>query len=219
MKFVCCLWRGAGFWKNVAKYDERHVLTLASMLKRNGGHELLCVQDGSFNLPGSIVMLDAVKALPNYLPKLWLWSPEFHAIVGSRFSAIDLDVVIAANLGPLLNGKEPFRIWNRANGEPYNSSLFALQPGFGQSVWTRLSLDAVEKARASKERWTGDQSWIAHVLGPSMPTFGEKDGVIQYRPKRHRAEMPKGMLAGFMCGPYEPASEAELSPWVKKLWV
>ena len=32
MRFVCSLWRGKGFWKEIAKYDGEDVKTLASML-------------------------------------------------------------------------------------------------------------------------------------------------------------------------------------------
>lgn len=218
MIFVCFLWRGHGFWKRTAKYDEGHVSVLASMLRRHGGHDLLCVQDGSFDIPRSVTMPGMVAAMPDYLPKLWSWSPAFHSVVGRRFAVIDLDVVVTGDLAPLLAGPEPVRIWDQAVGEPYNSSLFALEPGFGNEVWTACIPTAVAEAKAKAWRWTGDQSWVAHVLGPEMPTFGERHGVIQYRPKMHRAAMPAGTLAAFMCGPYEPRTEAQESEWVMQAW-
>lgn len=218
MRFVCWLWRGNRFWKKTARYDERHVNVLASMLKRHGGHSLTCVQDGTFSVPGSIVMPARVTALPDYLPKLYGWSGEFHSLIGERFASIDLDVVVTGDLGPLLSGKEPLRIWDKAKQELYNTSLFAIEPGFGNEVWDRLSQKAVAKARASAEYWTGDQSWVGHVLGPRQSTFGERDGVVQYVPSQHRNQQPNGMLAAFMCGPFEPAKEAERSEWVKAAW-
>lgn len=218
MKFVCWLWRGKGFWKTVARYDESHVRALASMLERHGGHELVCVQDGSFDLPISIIMPEEVRALPDYLPKLWAWSPEFHDIIGERFASIDLDVVVAGDLGPLLDVSLPFLIWDRANREPYNTSLFALEPGFHTRVWTSLSLERIAAAKRTAAYWTGDQSWVTHVLGPDEPTFGQADGVIQYRPSLHRDKRPD-MLAAFFCGPYCPKSESEHSQWVRQAWV
>lgn len=159
-----------------------------------------------------------VTALPDYLPKLYGWSGEFHSLIGERFASIDLDVVVTGDLGPLLSGKEPLRIWDKAKQELYNTSLFAIEPGFGNEVWDRLSQKAVAKARASAEYWTGDQSWVGHVLGPRQSTFGERDGVVQYVPSQHRNQQPNGMLAAFMCGPFEPAKEAERSEWVKAAW-
>jgi hypothetical protein len=218
MKFVCWLWRGKGFWKETTKYNERHVSVLASMLKRHGGHSLICVQDGSFDIPGSVIMPKRVRKLPDYLPKLWAWSKEFHEIIGERFVSIDLDVVIVGDLAPVVSGPEPLRIWDQAEGEPYNTSLFAIEPGFGNEVWDRLSPEALAIARLRTKRWTGDQSWVAYVLGKGQTTFSQRDGILQYVPALHRAEMPKGMLAGFMCGPFDPAREAKHSGWVKKSW-
>lgn len=218
MRFVCCLWRGRGFWRKTAKYNERHVEVLASMLKRHGGHELLCVHDGSFNVDG-IRMPSEVSSLPDYLPKLWTWSPEFRAIIGGRFACIDLDVVILKDLMAVLDVDCPFRIWDYASRELYNSSLFVVDQGFGTEVWNQLSPEALSRAKRTTARWTGDQSWIAYVLGKGLPTFGQKDGVVNYRPLRHRSTKPKGILAAFMCGPYEPSEEAKFSSWVREAWV
>ena len=218
MRFVCWLWRGRGFWKKTARYNENHVSVLASMLRRHGGHDLTCVQDGSFDIPGSIVMPEEVSSLPDYMPKLWSWSPEFHRIIGDRFVSIDLDVVITGDIGPVVDTGDPLIIWDRANREHYNSSLFALDPGFGHDVWSLMTPDRIVRAKAKADYWTGDQSWIGYVLGPGQRTFGEASGVMQYRPALHRRAKPVGMIAGFMCGPYEPASEAEQSEWVRAAW-
>lgn len=191
------------------------------MLRRHGGHELVCVSDDPLLLvPGvrTILMPAQVSALPNYLPKLWAWSPEFHAIICQRFASIDLDVVVTGDLGPVLETKAPLRIWNKAANEPYNTSLFTLEPGYGHDVWKRYSPEALESAKAKAPYWTGDQSWVAHVLGPNEETFGEETGVIQYRPKLHRARMPEGMKAGFFCGPYIPETEGSNSKWVRDVW-
>ena len=157
----------------------------------------------------------AVAALPDYLPKLWAWSPEFHRVIGCRFASIDLDVVITGDLGPLLETPDRLRIWNHAAGELYNSSLFALQPGAHNDVWTRMTAERLAAAKRRAAYWTGDQSWISHVIGPGAATFSEADGVIQYRPKLHRDAQPAGMLAAFMCGPYEPFAEGRVSEWVR----
>jgi hypothetical protein len=196
------------------------------MLRRHGGHGLTCVHDGSFRFPAGfesvalIRMPDAVAELPDYLPKLWAWSPEFHTIVGERFVSIDLDVVLLGEMVPLLFGPEPVRLWGHgaARLEPYNTSLFALEPGFGHAVWESYTSEGLAAARAKAAYWTGDQSWVAHVLGPDLPTFGEADGVIRYRPTLHRQGAPAGALAMFFCGPFDPRSEAEHSEWVRREW-
>jgi hypothetical protein len=191
------------------------------MLKRHGGHELIVVHDGNFAIPTCIwqaQMPAHVAALPDYLPKLWAWSPEFHEIVGERFASIDLDVVLLGDVSPLLKGTEPVRLWDSARHEPYNTSLFALEPGFGHEVWTKYLPESLSSARDRAVYWTGDQSWVAHVLGPGMPTFGERDGVFRYRASPHRVSPPAGALAMFFCGPMCPLTERENSEWVRQAW-
>jgi hypothetical protein len=221
MRFVCWLWRGNGFWKETARYDGRHVATLASMLRRHGGHELICIHDGGFELPRSVEgihMPTRVRKLPDYLPKLWAWSPELHALIGERFASIDLDVVLLGDVAPLLAGPG-VRMWGQgaARHEPYNTSLFV--PGIGFGVWESYSPERLAAARAAAPYWTGDQSWVAHVLGPDMPTFGEADGVVRYRGGLHREAPPSGCKAMFFCWPMCPRTEAEHSEWVRREWL
>lgn len=221
MQFVCWLWRGRDFEQPVASYSIEHVAILANMLRRNGGHRLTCVHDG-VSVPegiGSIRMPAAVALLPDYLPKLWAFSPEFHRIMQyKRFASIDLDVVVLRDLAPVLDTDAPFHIWNSARGEPYNTSLFALQPGHCQPVWCSLTPADLARAKAAAVRWTGDQSWVAHVMGPEQSTFGEDTGVIRYRPSRHRNELPEGTRAAFLCGPMHPSTEREKSAWIRRNW-
>lgn len=224
MRFVCWLWRGRGFWKQTAKYDSRHVHVLASMLKRHGNHFLTCVHDGSFKANGNdeigtVHMPAEVARLPDYLPKLWVWSREFQEYIGERFACIDLDVVILGDLAPLLQTGEPVKFASGAHREPYNTSLFVIEPLFGQEIWDKLDLVEIERAKRTAAYWTGDQSWVAHVLGPGYPIIEEDEGVRIYRPARNRDKaMPSPTLAAFMCGPYSPDIEARHSKWVRDAW-
>lgn len=221
MHFVCWLWRGRGFEQPVATYGVEHVAILANMLRRHGDHILTCVHDG-VALPsgiGGIRMPPQVANLPDYLPKLWAFSPEFHELMlGARFVSIDLDVVVLGDLEPVLAARVPLLIWDSARGEPYNTSLFALEPGFHTEVWRSLTPADLERAKSAAARWTGDQSWLAHVLGPGVPTFGEDTGVIRYRPSKHRDALPEGTRAAFLCGPMDPATERERCGWIRRNW-
>ena len=222
MIFVTCLFTGHGFDRDrVMTYGPRHVAVLANMLRRHGGHELVCVHDGQ-DLPAGVTgvqMPDNVAALPRYYPKTWALSDALGHVIGETYAAIDLDVVIVADPAAALPADVRFASWDQARGEPYNSSLFVLEPGARREVWDRFSVEAAEKAeRTATYRWTGDQSWIAHVLGPGECTFGEDTGILQYRPSKHRAACPEGARALFMCGPYRPDLEAEHSEWVREAY-
>jgi hypothetical protein len=222
MRFVCWLWKGHGFWKNTAAYDARDVEVLASMLKRHGGHDLTCITDGRFDLPkhiDQIVMPAEVAALPDYQPKIWAWSPELHDTIGERFASIDLDVVLLGD--PALEsvwGTPPILLWDEAVDEPYNTSLFFLEPGHGQEVWGAYSPEALVAARSRRVRWTGDQSWVAYILGSKQPTFSEKAGIIRFRGGKHQHGVPLGTRAVFFCGPISPRVISDDCNWVREEW-
>jgi hypothetical protein len=220
MRFVCFLWRGRDFERPVARYGVEHVAVLASMLQRHGGHRLTCVHDGIEPPAGvdGIRMPDAVAALPDYLPKLWAWSPALHAHFTERMAFIDLDVVIIGDLAPVLETAEPVRLWDSARDEHYNTSLFTVMPGNGNAVWSEMTLARVEDAKARAIRWTGDQSWVAHILGPNVPTFGEETGVIRYRRSLHAEVPPPGTRAAFLCGPMAPDTERSQCKWIEEQW-
>lgn len=216
--FVCHKWRGHG-WKQhrVVRYHAAHVNTLASMLRRHGGHRLLCITDdpgGIDPLIEVVAMPENVAALPSYFPKLWAFSREFGQIVGERFTGIDLDTVITGNPGPLTERDGDFIIWNQAQGEPYNTSFFTLEPGARAEAWERFTLEGGLEVERKVGRPTGDQCWLGYVLGPGEKTYSQADGLIQYRPKRHRERPEPHGLAYFLCGPYDPAEEAKVSAWV-----
>lgn len=163
-------------------------------------------------------MPDQVSNLSDYQPKIWAWSSELHGIMGKRFSSIDLDVVILDDLATVLNSSSPVIIWDSAKNEPYNTSLFSVEPGFGNQVWDLLTPKKIKAASESANYWTGDQSWVAHILGPNIETFGEASGVVRYRPSLHSAGLPLGTKAAFFCGPYCPKTERENSGWIGRHW-
>ena len=232
MRFVTTLWNGHAFWKPVVKYSVEHVERLASMLNRHGGHKLTVVHDGTFDLPrqvDAIRMPDEVASLPDYQPKLWLWSRELGETIGERYAAIDLDVVVLADLAPMLAANRriphvPLAIWDEAVGEPYNTSLFAVEPDYARAVWTTFAADPrrLQIAAANATRWTGDQSWVAHVIQSrdliKPMTFSERDGVLRYRGRRDEAGVPEGTKAVFFCGPMCPKTVGETVPWVRACW-
>jgi hypothetical protein len=188
------------------------------MLRRHGGHELVCVHDG-YDMPEGvrgIRMPDAVAALPRYYPKVWLHSAELGDLVGRRYACIDLDAIIIGDPAEVFRDV-PFTIWDQARGEPYNSSLMAMYPGASRAVWDSFSLEAALRANSAASRWTGDQSWIAVVLGEGVPTFSETDGILQYRPSIHREMQPEGRVV-FTCGPFLPDREAMQSDWISEAY-
>lgn len=223
MLFVCWLFGGRYFNRTkVMTYTPEHVRILAGMLRRNGGHELVCATDQPAEVAAvgvrAVTMPEAVSRLPRYYPKLWAFSTEFGEIIGRRFTSIDLDVIVTGDLGDLAATSGDFVIWNQARGEFYNSSFFNLEPGARRAVWDRFTPERAAAAETVAGRWTGDQSWIGAVLGPGERTLSERDGLLQYRPSLHRAAPVAGALAYFTCGPYRPDTEAPHSAWIRSAY-
>jgi len=224
--FVTFLWAGHDWpdGKKVPTYTAQHVQVLASMLARHGGHTLACVTDRPIPAAGvrRIAMPDAVAALPKYYPKVWAFSDDCGKQIGQRFTYIDLDAVVVGDLGPLTARNGDFICWNQARGEPYNTSFYTLEPGTRATVWEKFTTAAADHAELDWQRaggrWTGDQSWVGHVLGSSELMYSEGDGLKQYRPTLHRLAKEPETLAYFLCGPYDPATEAERSAWIKASW-
>jgi hypothetical protein len=215
------LFKGRDFWKEVATYDERDVEAVRDQLAAFG-HSLICLHDGSFPdidvaADFTIRMAGRVSKLPDYEPKLWLWSRELHDMlhgVGERrFAYIDLDCVVLDDPAPLLTTDDPVRLWSFAKREPYNTSLFALDLYHGNEVWSRR--DEIPQAKTKWPYWTGDQSFVGYVLGAGCATFGPDDGVVNFSRRTMQARPPAGAKVVFFCGPNSPRKEQENTPWVR----
>lgn len=221
--FVAFCWRGHGFRTRhqVPRYGAHHVAALRSMLHRHGDHHLACVSETSRVGDAAdwwIPMPSEVHNLPGFYPKLWAWSTAFAKIIDERFILVDLDCVILADPVAFLPTDAEVALWNYAYAEPYNTSLVVMELGARPQVWDEFSVDAAAEAERDAIRWTGDQSWVANVLGDGERTFGEPEGVWCYRPNRDREAPPPGARIMFACGPYDFAQERDVSPWVREAW-
>lgn len=216
MRFVCSLWQGKGFWKGVAKYDAADVAYLAKALARYG-HTLTCITDDPIEVENqamvqAIAMPPDVAALPDYQPKLWMWSPKLHAFIGEPFAHIDLDCVILDDPAAVFHPKHKLQFWDWAKKEPYNTSLVYITPGHGCAVWENRH--RIEEAKADWEYWTGDQSLVGWTLGPNEWTFGPDQGIVNFSLLREMTA-PKGAKVVFFCGPKKPRGWADQVKWIR----
>lgn len=218
MRFLCSLWRGRGFWKGVAKYDESDVAYLANALERYG-HTLTCITDEPIEVENqarvqTIAMPPEVAKLPDYQPKLWIWSPELHEQIGEPFAHIDLDCVILADPAKVFHPKHPLQFWDWAKKEPYNTSLVYIMPGHGNEIW--VNRGRIEEAKKNWPYWTGDQSLVGWTLGLGQHTFGPADGIVNFSTVTTSfKEPPRGARVVFFCGPLKPRDWADKVKWVK----
>jgi len=215
VRFLCSLWQGTGFWKSVARYSVEDVAYLANALERFG-HRLTCITDDPSEVEKyrveAIPMPADVAALPDYQPKLWIWSPELHALIGEPFAHIDLDCVVLDDPATVFHPKHKLQFWNWARQEPYNTSLVYITPGHGCEVWANRN--RIDEAKALWPYWTGDQSLVGWTLGPNEWTFGPDDGIVNFsRIAMHDLRPPAAKVV-FFCGPLKPRDWAEQVKWI-----
>lgn len=189
LTIVLWLWQGpGGAW---GRYTVEHVNRAARMVREHLTleHELVVITDqpeGDF-----ISDLRIVPIWPDLADRGRCWrrlkafAPEMKEIIGPRWAWIDLDCVVLGDLTPLFQRDEDLVLWrSQSTRNPYNGSILLHTSGTWPQIWTGYSPSIVTKLPGS------DQSWLAHLLGPHMPVWTDKDGVFAYN--RHARRWRRG---------------------------
>jgi len=157
-------------------YGPEYVNRLHNMVTRNTKREFrfICFTD----LRDGINAFIECRPLPYSLRGWWCKIPLFappKCIEDQQIIAIDLDVVITANIDWLMDYRGDFCIlgqWHTARGvqtdKYYNGSVWSLRPGYGAHVWNNFA----ECADAAMKRCYSDQEYIGEQL-PNADTIQE----------------------------------------------
>src|SRR5690606_16506721 len=177
-------------WKwNQPGYRERftseHVNVMGKMLRRhmNGyRHRVVCVTDNSSRIDPTIdtfPLWNNYNHLPNasgrHLPscyrRLKIFDPvtqrEMGINPGDRVMSIDLDMVIARDLRPLVTRQEPFVGWAvRGTVHPrvFNGSMFMFTAGEFEEVWTSFHPELSPRKAFKLGYFGSDQAWLSFNL-------------------------------------------------------
>lgn len=209
-------------------YDASHVRIWAGMVRRNLTlpHTLAVVTDlpGDYGRDVEVIaptneFLDVRlpkwgPGRPQCLRRLSMFRRDAAALFGAdRIVCMDLDVVIAGSLDPLLDIKDDFRIFcGTARGRLYNGSMMSLRLGSRPKVYERFKpADAI---LASHKFVGSDQAWISYVLGPGQPTWGHADGVDWWGNRLHDLSPTRVMFFPGGVKPWRLAENGQ--PWVAK---
>ncbi len=173
-----------------ARYTALHVNIWADMVSRHLSidHELACVTDMPAGIdpkvriiksPGEftdIVLPTWGQDRPQCLRRLSMFRRDAADIFGAdRIVCMDLDLVVAGSLDPVLDVTDDFRIFRgTARGRIYNGSLISLRAGSRAKVYDDFT--AADAAKAGRRFAGSDQAWISHCL-PGEPTWGPEHGV------------------------------------------
>lgn len=227
---ACWKWKPApGFH---ADYSALHVNTLRAMVARHypHPHEFVCLTDDPWGLDSTIRVVPVPTRwaeLPgphgvSCYRRLWAFSGEAAAVLGSRFVSIDLDAVIVGDLAPLFDRPEDFVIWgDTAKATPYNGSLWLLRAGTRRKVWDSFDPETSPALARSLGYIGSDQAWIGAALGTGEPKWSTDDGVYSWRVHLKRARrpaLPADARVVFFHGrekPWDPATQAA-APWISE---
>jgi hypothetical protein len=187
VKVLTWLWAQPG---GRTLYTAQHVNIWADMVRRHlkAPHTIACVTDTPKGIDPSIEIIKPPRefesiriptwkeARPQCFRRLAMFRADAAETFGERFLCMDLDCVISGPLDPFLAGDPDFRIARGTSPErPYNGSMVLLKAGARPEVYERFTQEGA--AEAGRRFLGSDQAWIAHVLGPNEPTWGEEHGL------------------------------------------
>lgn len=234
MEFVCFKWRPAPGYRS--SYGPAQVNTLLEMLGRHydAPFRLSCVTDEPTGISKAVRVIplwDFGAKLqsphgtgnPSCYRRLPLWGDLGAELIGPRFATLDLDICIVADVRPVFDVPDDFRIWgDTAKGTPYNGSVMIQNAGARRQVWDMF--DPVESPKRGRALgYIGsDQAWIAACLGPHEKKWTKADGIYSYRneiaPKR--GPLPDNarivVFHGFY-DPWHPTMRAK-HDWVRRFY-
>lgn len=155
--------------------------------------------------------------------RLRVFDPQWQARQGiepgDRIVCLDLDLIITGSLDGLFDRAEPFVILqgvNSSNPCPHNGSVWMVQAGYGEDVWSDFSLEAARQVPFYE--FPDDQAWFAAKM-PEAGAFGSEDGVYAFQklgwPKGNA--LPKNACIVAFPGWRDPVGFQHLD-WVKEHW-
>ncbi len=110
---------------------------------------------------------------PSCYRRVAMFRRDAAAMFGQRFCAMDLDVVIGANIDAVLSRPEDIVLCAPSQAGPrwiYNGSMLLMTAGARPQVYESFT---PAKAEEASRRFVGsDQAWYAYALGKGEATFG-----------------------------------------------
>lgn len=230
LDFVCFRWKPDPGYRS--QFGPETVNTLRSMLVRNyrKPHRLTCVTDDPAGIDPRVRVLPLWSDFanipnpmgfrnPSCYRRLKLFSPEARYLIGPRFVALDLDVVITADVAPVFDRPEDFVIWGDTHPQTfYNGGLMLMTAGARPQVWETFDPKASPLRTKRSGAFGSDQAWISYCLGPNEKKWTIKDGVYSWRNhlKRRGGMLPPDARVVLWHGSQDPWREGQGIAWVRE---
>lgn len=162
---------------------------------------------------------------PSCYRRLRVFSPEMAMLLGPRFVALDLDVVLVADVTPLWDRPEDFVIWGDTHPTThYNGSMLLMTAGARRKVWDTFDPERSPREAMAAGCYGSDQGWISYCLGRGEARWSRADGVYSFRndlcqDQATRRKLPENARLVIFHGAVDPWSEqGQNIPWVRRHW-
>jgi len=232
LSVVTFKWRPRAGYRSTYGPEQVHVMR--NMVRRHypDPHRFICITDDPAGLAPDIEVVPlwndhasvpnpSFPDGPSCYRRLRLFAPDIGKLLGERIVAIDLDVVITADLRPLWNRAEDFVGWrDPVRKWPYNGSMFMLTAGARPQVWETFDPQRSPALSSAAGMRGSDQGWMSYVLGWKEAAWTEADGVISFQREVKAAggRLPSRSRIVVFWGRHDPWSRQAqaMAPWIKE---
>jgi len=177
ISFVCWKWRTPG---SARVFLADHVNVLRAMIKRcySAPFRFICITDNPCGLDKKIeaiampVRFDLQSPqgvrFPSCYARLWNFSREAAGVLGERIFQVDIDVVITADLAPLVDRFQSFDFvgWSdkRFQRNKIAGGAYLLRTGSMAHVWEEFDPTLSPAAALAAGHLGSDQAWMSYRL-------------------------------------------------------
>jgi len=232
--FVTWKWHTPG----VARvFLSEHVNVLRAMVSRHydAPHRFVCITDDPAGLDPRVeamplpVRFDELTnprgaRFPNCYCRLWNFSRDA-AVLGERIFQLDIDVVITADLRPLIEHREDFVGWTDKRFETHKiaGGAYMLRTGSWPEIWDDFDPARSPALAKSAGFFGSDQGWMSYRLQGQKARYGRWKGAGLMKinwTEPHARQAPAGARMVFTSGENPPWHSAvqRRYPWIKKHW-
>lgn len=222
-------------WKWGDRFHAKHVNVLRAMLARHLHlpHQLVCITDDPVGIDSRIVVLHMPSAFADSVRcrrRMQMYRKEFAPT--PRILAIDLDVVIVADITPIVDRPEAIVGWKVGHAGVYSGSFVLFDAGALDGAWRAFAADPDGYPAVAAPKGVGsDQAMLNHYLS-SQPPIGEwteADGFVTYYGRGyaklehlgvgpHRPDLPAGARIVVLGSADLDALEDPRYPWAIEHW-
>jgi hypothetical protein len=171
-------------WGNL--FSPLYVRRLRSMLARHLKipHTLYCVTDDCASVEAGTVAVPMPAHLadtPRCRRRMWQFSRDRVAEFGPRMLCIDLDVVIVADITPIVDRPEVLVCWRVGYAGVYSGSFVLFDTGALHGAYDAFARNPAGYLKATRERNASDQAMLnLYLAGRRIPFWTEADGFVTW---------------------------------------